>query len=363
MKTVGPGEVFMNHDARGQETAEGSGSTNQQSSALTNLYVNADGLRPFWGLLLYLAILGTPLLLMMLASQLAQPTQTAPHGPAVIELSAGSSTLREWGEFGFILFATWIMSRIEDRNVFDYGLALSPKRYRWILIGAFWGLLFLSLLIAILWGTHHLVISGMLLRPASALGYGLLWALCYLGVGFFEECLFRGYLQFNLTRCFAGLIRRIAPSSRSADGAGFWIAAVLISFGFGLIHEANPGESPIGLLCAGLAGLMFAFSLWRTGSLWWAIGLHAAWDWAQSFLYGVADSGSISNGHLLATHPAGSALMSGGLTGPEGSLFVLPIMLLIATVIALTLPRNTTSSAQQPWASTAPSSACGGTLA
>jgi hypothetical protein len=203
----------------------------------------------------------------------------------------------------------------------------------------------MSLLIALLWGTHHLLFSGVLLSPLSGIEYGLGWALSFVGVAFFEEFLFRGYLQFNLTRCFAGLFRRFAPRSRFTTAAGFWTAAVFISFGFGLGHGVNPGESPIGLLCAGLAGLLFAFTLWRTGSLWWAIGLHAAWDWAQSFLYGVADSGSRSAGHLLASHPAGPPLLSGGLTGPEGSLFVLPVMALIVLVIALTLPRTASSFA------------------
>jgi len=40
----------------------------------------------------------------------------------------------------------------------------------------------------------------------------------------------------------------------------------------------------IGLVAGGLVGLLFSYSLWRSGSLWWAIGAHASWDWAQSFL-------------------------------------------------------------------------------
>jgi membrane protease YdiL (CAAX protease family) len=111
-----------------------------------------------------------------------------------------------------------------------------------------------------------------------------------------------------------------------------------ILFGFG--HKSNPGESPIGLLGAGLAAMVFCFSLWRTGSLWWAIGFHAAWDWSQSFLYGVADSGMMAQHHLLATHPTGKPILSGGATGPEGSIFVLAILAIITLVILMTLPRE-----------------------
>jgi hypothetical protein len=281
-------------------------------------------------------------------------------------LSPLTVLLAEWFQFGFIFFATWILSRIEGRNVLDYGLQPSRQMPRWVATGSLWGLLFMSLLIAVLWSTHHLVFTATILSPTAALGYGLAWIAGYLGVGFFEEFFFRGYLQSVLTRCFAGLIRGIAPAGPRADVAGFWIAAVLISFGFGLVHHSNSGESPIGLLCAGLAGLIFAFSLWRTGSLWWAIGFHTLWDWAQSFLYGVADSGAVSQRHLLASHPAGPALLSGGLTGPEGSIFVLPFIAFITVVIALTLHRSG-NGAPLPWIAPglegASSSACGGTLA
>ena len=37
--------------------------------------------------------------------------------------------------------------------------------------------------------------------------------------------------------------------------------------------------------------------------------------------------------HLLATHPVGKPILSGGVTGPEGSIFVLPILALISFII------------------------------
>lgn len=310
-----------------------------------NLFIGPHGLRPFWGLLLYIAILLTPVLLFVVATHLAgqKTDKNDAHN-----LSPFASAIAEWMQFSFVFFATWIMSRIESRNVYDYGLAQTPRRLQWWLIGALLGLVFQTVLIAILWSTHHLVIGGVLEHGLSAMRYGLTWALAFAGVGFFEEFLFRGYLQFGLTRCLAGLVQRLSPTNRRAEAIGFWSAAVIISFGFGLLHGLNPGESPIGLLCAGSAGLMFAFSLWRTGSLWWAIGLHAAWDWAQSFLFGVADSGGLSVHRLLSTHPIGPAWISGGSTGPEGSIFVLPVMAVITVVAALTLPHTRTSFLSYP---------------
>jgi len=317
-------------------------STSGSNLPPNNLFVGPSGLRPFWRLLLYLAILLAPVLLFVVAGQLAD-NKDLPNTTALHEISPLIAGINEWLQLGYVFLATWIMSRIEGRNVFSYGFSRVPRLLRWVLFGALLGLVFQSLLIGILWKTHHLAFDGVLLHGLSAMRYGLEWAIVFVGVGFFEEFLFRGYLQFNLTECMAALVRYLSPTNKHAEAIGFWSAAALISFGFGLTHSFNPGESSIGLLCAGCAGLMFAFSLWRTGSLWWAIGLHTAWDWAQSFLFGVADSGSISAHRLLSTHPVGPAWLSGGATGPEGSIFVLPVMAVLLIIAAVTLPRTRTS--------------------
>ncbi|HXS11711.1 MAG TPA: hypothetical protein VN734_03345, partial [Acidobacteriaceae bacterium] len=133
-------------------------STNGDEFQRNSLFLGPDGLRPFWRLLLYLAIL-TPILLLMVLSHFAD-AKTSPHPAVVDEISPLSSTITEWLQFGFVFFATWIMSRIENRSAFDYGLARTPRRLYWLLIGALLGLIFQSLLIVILWSTHHLVFAG-----------------------------------------------------------------------------------------------------------------------------------------------------------------------------------------------------------
>lgn len=131
-----------------------------------------------------------------------------------------------------------------------------------------------------------------------------------------------------------------AFKTRHSTDLAFWTSALIFSALFGFSHQSNPNESPIGMLSAGLAGMVFCFSLWRTGSLWWAIGFHTSWDWGQSFLYGVADSGLSIQHRLLATHPTGKPILSGGATGPEGSIFILAILAVIIAIVVATIPRT-----------------------
>jgi hypothetical protein len=63
-----------------------------------------------------------------------------------------------------------------------------------------------------------------------------------------------------------------------------------------------------------------------------------AWDWAQSFLYGVPDSGQLVQGRLFATHASGNVLLSGGTVGPEGSVLLVPVMALVIVVLLYTHP-------------------------
>lgn len=47
--------------------------------------------------------------------------------------------------------------------------------------------------------------------------------------------------------------------------------------------------------------------------------------------------------HLLATHAVGKPILSGGATGPEGSIFIVVVFALASVIIVLTLPRAQTA--------------------
>lgn len=307
-----------------------------QPPALRRVFVGKDGLRAGWSLLIFIAMLAV---LMVSAHFIA--VKVHPVNPKSAktpsEISVTFGLVNEAIPFLFVLLVSWIMSKIERRPNSVYGLG-GTRKVPHFFAGLAWGVSCLSLLVFTLWRTGLLVVDRRLLFGSEALRYGLIWLLGFLMVGLLEEYLTRGYLQYTLTRGLAGIYQSVFKT-RHSHFLGFWTAAVFFSILFGLGHSGNPGESPIGLLSAGLAALVFCFSLWRTGSLWWAIGFHASWDWAQSFLYGVADSGLMVQHHLLATHSVGKPILSGGATGPEGSIFILPIMALICVIILLTLPQ------------------------
>jgi CAAX protease family protein len=305
-------------------------------STLYKIFFGQDGLRAGWGLLIFIVLMFAFLSGMTAFLKL---THLAPKPHlAQSEIGPTFGFYAEFLPFLITLLVTWIMSKIEKRPNGVYGLG-GQRPLSYFFVGLACGVTCLSLLIFTLWKTGLLVFDDRLLSSTVALHYALIWLFGFLMVGLLEEYLTRGYLLFTLTRGLAGIYAWLFKTPHS-KALGFWTAAVILSILFGLGHGKNPGESPIGLLSAGLASLVFCLSLWRTGSLWWAIGFHTSWDWAQSFLYGVADSGLMVQHHLVATHAVGKPLMSGGTTGPEGSVFVLPILAIVCLIIIFTLPRT-----------------------
>ncbi len=307
-----------------------------QPSTLRKIFIDQDGLRAGWSLLIFIAFFAAIVFCVNFVGHKLFPSAIKP----LTQGEEGTPTfvfIAESIPFVITAFVTWIMAKIERRPISAYGLG-GRRRLKYFLAGLAWGIVCLSLLIAALWRSGLLAIDHRLLFGRDILRYGAIWLFGFLLVGMLEEYLTRGYLQYTLTRGLAGIYRWIFKTQYSV-ALGFWTSAIIFSILFGLGHGKNPGESPIGLLSAGLAAMVFCFSLWRTGSLWWAVGFHTSWDWGQSFLYGVADSGTMVQHHLLATHPVGKAVLSGGTTGPEGSIFIIAILALVSLIIVLTLPQ------------------------
>ena len=288
-------------------------------SRLQRFFLNPQGLRAGWSALLFAAIFLLALFtLSAISGVLARHLHWQLHPLSTDGLRPGIALLSEALLLASTLLATFFMARIERRSLFSYGLN-GPSRARNFFTGLLAGFGFLSLLVLLLLLTHHVQLDPPTLTAPALWRAALLWGCAFLLVGCTEELLLRGYLLSTLAR-----------------GIGFWPAALVLAILFGSLHKTNPGESHIGLVTAVLIALLFSLSLRRIGSLAWAIGFHAAWDWAESFFYGTPDSGILSQGRRMTAHAHGALWLSGGATGPEGSALCLFVLVVILAWILLT---------------------------
>jgi CAAX protease family protein len=262
------------------------------------LFMNERGLRSGWRIVIYLF----QILIFSLAVNFLLGSVL--HLPKTAQPPMWQMTLQEGLSFLLVFLPAVVMSRIESRTPGDYGLPLNG------LLGArFWhgcvlGLVEISVLITCIAVFGGYKFGSLDIHGSAMLRWALLWGFFFLLVGLFEEFAFRGYLQFTL-----------------ADGIGFWPAAWILSLGFGAVHLMNKGESPVGALSVVSIALVFALALKRTGNLWLVVGWHAAFDFGETFLFSVPNSGNIFEGHLSNATLQGPIWLTGGTVGPEGSVF------------------------------------------
>jgi membrane protease YdiL (CAAX protease family) len=293
---------------------------------VTEIFLGPNGIRAGWRLLIFLIIVAClEVLLSVVVMAVTHRRVTPPEG----ELTPQMELFGEGILFLSVLLAAWIMSKMERRRIADYGLPIR-QAFR----GQFWqgvaiGFASITALLCAmrLAGVFHF--GSLALQGAAIWKYAAAWALAFLVVGFFEEFSVRGYPLFTLT-----------------TGMTFWPSAILLSIFFGLGHRGNSGEDWVGVATAGGVGLLFALLLRRTGNLWMPIGFHAAWDWGQTYFYGVADSGLIGKGHLLNSTTYGPRWLSGGSVGPEGSWLCVFLLIILAVIFAIWLPEAKYPSAE-----------------
>jgi uncharacterized protein len=210
-----------------------------------------------------------------------------------------------------VFAAAWVMSRLERRSFGDYGLPLRGALGKHFWQGAVFGILEISAVLGTLAALGYYHFGNLEIQGAKLFQWMAFWLVFFLAVGLFEEFAFRGYVQFGLTQ-----------------GIGFWLASLLTSLTFGAVHRTNQGESWTGIAGIVLTGLFWCFTLRRTGSLWFAVGMHAAFDFGETFLYSVPDSGTVFPGHLSSATLAGPTWLAGGTAGPEASIFDFVVLLL-----------------------------------
>ena len=128
------------------------------------------------------------------------------------------------------------------------------------------------ILMSVLMGDIYLEYSGFKLLPF------LLFFLCVFIQSAGEELVDRWYLYQKLRR------RYKAP----------WIAIFVNSLVFMAMHLLNPGVSFIAMLQVFLVGFLFSLFVYYYNGLWVAMAFHAAWNFTQSIVFGLPNSGIVS---------------------------------------------------------------------
>jgi len=270
------------------------------------LFLGKNGIRAGWSLVIFVALMIGTLVPIAIVIAIWHPNLSTKEQPV------GQVIALEFMQLILVVVPTILMAVIEKKRILSYGF-IDRRALGRFAGGLCVGFVAVTVLVGLLWASGLLAFDRLSLHGFSIVKYGLLWGVAFLLVALFEESFFRGYPQYTLAR-----------------GLNFWWAAILMSIFFGVSHMSNSGENWIGIVDVICAGAVLVLSLRLTGSLLWAVGMHAGWDWAQSYFYGVADSGMAIKGHLLATHPTGSPFWNGGAAGPEGSPFALLMEILMA---------------------------------
>jgi uncharacterized protein len=237
------------------------------------------------------------------------------------QLSLPQQLLQECAYLASAMLALVVLAVLTRESMSRWGFATPGARRNFpIGLATGFGLMACSLgAIALLGGCGFSGVAAPFGRIVSAAGF---YALLDLAVGFFEETFFRSFILVQLSRA-----------------VGFWPAAVVTAILFGLAHGGNLHEAAYGLVVAALAGLALAYSFRRSGTLWFAIGWHAAYDFTEDFIFGVPDSGNaLPQASLLHTTMRGPAWLTGGQIGPEASVLTLAALLGLAAIIRFAVP-------------------------
>ncbi len=266
-------------------------------------------LQPLWRALLFFA-LGNWVLIPLLES-VYEPVARAFHiGEG---LNAASIALGELILLAATLICTALFARYEGRRIDSYGLPLRRALGSRTWEGALTGVIMAG---AVALGMY--LLGGMqvlgLATTGSALALSALgWLAANIVIGIAEEFWYRSYVLQTLWKA-----------------VGFWPAAILIALNFAADHYfTKAGENIWDVITLVSLSLLMCDSVRRTGTLWFAVGFHIAFDYMQLFIIGTPNGAQVPVGRLLDVRFAGPAWLTGGVLGTEASFLMYPMIALL----------------------------------
>lgn len=201
--------------------------------------------------------------------------------------------------------ATFVMTRFVNRKpVVAVGIGVHHATFRDLGAGCLLGFLMMTGIFLLEWGVGYLAPAGRGLTAGEAAWVtagGLTW---FAAGAFGEELLFRGY-----------------PFQTLVQGVTVLPATLLMAIVFAAAHLQNPHVTFLSTINVALAGILLAIAYIKTRSLWLPFGIHWAWNFCQTTLYGLPTSGIAGTSRaLVISEPNGPVWITGGTFGPEGGI-------------------------------------------
>ncbi|SDY12099.1 hypothetical protein SAMN05444411_1302 [Lutibacter oricola] len=209
-------------------------------------------------------------------------------------------------------FVIWIFMKLVDKKAFvQLGFQIK-KRLVDIVIGLFLGAIIMILAFVGLNFIGEIVHSNTNFDNSEL----LISIATFTIVAFVEETLFRGYILRNLMSSF-----------------NKYIALIISSILFSLMHGANPNIDTFALINLFLAGILLGATYIHTKNLWFPIALHLSWNLAQTLVgFNVSGQDVYS---IIEFTIADKNVINGGDFGFEGTISAVIVMILMIIAIEI----------------------------
>ncbi|GIW07030.1 MAG: hypothetical protein KatS3mg060_1835 [Dehalococcoidia bacterium] len=238
------------------------------------------------------------------------------------------SALSIAGAFAGIWFGLFLWVRLVERRPFRSAGFVARQPLLRYLRGVAIGIAMFTAVVGLMVLAGAASVDGVRLDggtiatlAAAAIGYSV--------QGSAEEALLRGWL-LPVAAVRFGLV------------AALIVQAVL----FTLLHGLNPGITLIAIVNLALVSLFLGVWALREESIWAVMGWHAAWNWTQSTVFGIAVSGLPPSESLLQVKVVGPDWLTGGIFGAEST--ILASLVLTAGLLTALLLRRPAASTESP---------------
>lgn len=125
----------------------------------------------------------------------------------------------------------------------------------------------------------------------------------------------------------------------SEELLGTWAALLLSLLVFGIAHAFNPNQTFGSVLFLIVSSVVLIAPYILTRRIWLSWGFHAAWNFTQAGVFGMANSGIEFPGWMVS-QVSGPDWLTGGPVGIEGSYVAFAVDLVIGLLVLLAVVRH-----------------------